>query len=201
MFEQFFASYQITPTCDEVDALPLPNPWSGGPIRGWDELFTQCPGATFNNGIYRLHTPASLRAAHQLITQCTPSLHGKVFCFGYDWLGRRFALDPRRMFDGEPGILLIDLVTRHSYEIDLPFADLHNIEFIEDPNASLEAHVFAEWSYENQLSLPLRRNQLVGYRIPLVLGGQHELANMVVEDMEVSLELDRQIQNAVQGTG
>jgi hypothetical protein len=199
MFERFFEGYQVTATGDEADASPLPNPWSGGPIRGWDEFFTQCPGATFKNGIYRLHTTVSALAANQLFDQTFPHLKGNALCFGFDWLGRQFALDLERMIDGEPGVQLIDFVERNAYEIDVTFRDLHNVVFIEKPDSALEAHVFAEWAPENQQSLPLRRSQIVGYRIPLTLGGQHEIANMVVEDMEVSLELDRQIQDAIRG--
>jgi hypothetical protein len=200
MFERFFERYQITPTGDEAAALPLPNPWSGGTIRGWDELFTQCPGVTFNNGIYRLHTPASAQAANHLFDQTFLHLKGSALCFGFDWLGRQFALDLERMIDGEPGVLLIDFVERNAYEIDDTFRDLHNVVFIEKPDSALDANVFAEWAPENPQSLPLSRRQIVGYRVPLTLGGQHEIANMVIEEMEVSLELDRQIQDAIRGT-
>ena len=200
MFETFFANYQVTPSGEEEGVLPLSDPWKGGVIRGWDELFAQYPGSTFNHGIYRLHTPDTAQEANLIVVETFPRYKNAVICFSYDWLGRQFALDPRRMFDGEPGVLLIDLATRQAYEIDVTFVAFHNNVLIEDSQEALESHLFVDWASENQQSLPLRRNQIVGYRIPLTLGGQHEIANMVIEDMAVSLELDRQIGDAVLGT-
>jgi hypothetical protein len=199
MFERFLAMYKITPTGEESGLGSLSNPCPNQSVRGWDELFTTCIGATFNNGIYRLHSPGSAEAAHQLIGKSLPRLKGINSCFGYDWLGRQFALDFGREVDGEPAIRLIDLATPISYEIDHNFVSLHNVEMISDPEAVLESNLFADWASQNPHSLPLKRNQIVGYRIPLTLGGQHEIANMVVEDMKVSLELERQLQESVQG--
>jgi hypothetical protein len=199
MFERFLADYKVTSTSEATARIPIPNPSPDRPIRGWAELFGSFAGATFNSGIYRLHTPASAEAARRLIGEALPRLRGIDSCFGYDWLGRQFALDFDREIDGEPAIRLVDLVTPICYEIDHTFESLHNVEMVCDPQAVLESDVYADWVAQNPQILPLKRNQIVGYRIPLSLGGKHEVANMVVEDMDVSLDFERQIREATEG--
>jgi hypothetical protein len=200
MFERFLRDYKVTPTGETTANVPMPVPRSDNRIRGWVELFRSFAGATFNSGIYRLHTPATAEAVHRVIGEALPRLRGIDSCFGYDWVGRQFALDFGREIDGEPAIRLIDLATPISYEIDHTFESLHNVEMVSDPQVVLESDVFTEWAAKNPHSLPLKRNQIVGYRIPLSLGGKHEVSNMVVEAMDVSLEFARQIHEAIQGS-
>lgn len=199
MFDGYLANYQITPTGEEGALLPLANPRPDRPIRGWDELFTRFPGATFRNGIYRLHTPDTARLAHQLGGDAFPNLIHKYRFFGYDWLGRQFALDFEREIKDEPAVSLIDLVEREIYKIPEDFVGFHNETLDTDSKPAVQSHLFAEWAIKNSQTLPLKRNQIVGYRIPLTLGGKHEVSNMVVEDMDVSLEFERQIREATEG--
>jgi hypothetical protein len=64
-------------------------------------------------------------------------------------------------------------------------------------NSALETKMFEQWATANQHRSPLRLDQIVGYRIPLSLGGKHELSNLVIADSEVDLELDFQIQTQI----
>jgi hypothetical protein len=199
MLDRFFANYQVTPTGDEGTLRPLPNPRPDRPIRGWDELFTRFPGATFRNGIYRLHTPESTMLAHQLVRDAFPKLELDCLWFAYDWLGRQFALDFEREAHGEPAVSLADFVDHEIYEIPEDFVGFHNETLDIDSEPAVATSLFAEWTAQNPQALPLKRNQIVGYRIPLTLGGKHEVSNMVVEDMDVSLEFERQILEATEG--
>jgi hypothetical protein len=199
MFDRFLEVYQVTSIGEEGSLVPLSNPRPDRPIRGWDELFTQFPGATFRNGIYRLHTPDSARHADGLVRDAFPKLKPRYLCFAYDWLGCHFALDFDREIQGDPAILKVEFVDGYVYEIPENFLGFHNETLETDSEPALQAALFAEWAAQHPDALPLKRNQIVGYRIPLMLGGKHEVGNMVVEDMDVSLELDRQIGEAIRG--
>jgi hypothetical protein len=199
MVDRFLANYPLTPMGEEGGLLPIPNPRPDRPIRGWDELFIQYPGATFRNGIYRLHTPETAMLAHQLVRNAFPKLAHKYRFFAYDWLGRQFALDFEREIDGEPAIAEVDFVDHEIYQIPVDFLGFHNETLDIDAEPAVASSLFAEWAAENPRAVPLKRNQIVGYRIPLTLGGKHEVSNMVVEDMDVSLEFKRQIHEAIQG--
>jgi hypothetical protein len=192
MFDRFLANYPITLAGEEGALLPLPNPRPDRPIRGWVELFTRFPGATFGNGIYRLHTP-DRAVAHQLVRDAFPKLAYRYQCFAYDRLGRQFALDFEREKSDEPAISIVDFVDHEIYEIPEDLMGFHNDTLDIDSEPAVASSLFAEWAAQNPQALPLKRNQIVGYRIPLSLGGKHEVANMVVEDMDVSLEFERQI--------
>jgi hypothetical protein len=199
MVDQFLANYRITPTGEEVGLIPLANSRADRPIRGWDALFTRFPGATFRNGIYRLHTPDTATLAHQLVRDAFPKLAYRYQCFAYDWLGRQIALDFERETNDEPAISIVDFVDHEIYEILEDFMGFHNDTLDIDSEPAVASSLFAEWAAQNPQALPLKRNQIVGYRIPLTLGGKHEVSNMVVEDMDVSLEFERQIREATEG--
>jgi hypothetical protein len=199
MLDRFLANYPVTPAGESDALLTLPNPRPDHPIRGWDELFTRFPGATFRNGIYRLHTPDSARHADELVRDSFPKLKRKYLCYAYNWLGCHFALDFEREVHGEPAILMVDFVDGNVFEIPENFFGFHSETLETDSEPTVQSSLFADWAAQNPNALPLKRNQIVGYRIPLTLGGKHEVANMVVEDMDVSLELHRQIGEAIRG--
>src|SRR5690349_2264615 len=91
-FAPFFANYRIT-TRGEGGR------WPHDVQPGWTELLGEYGGTTFDNGLYRLHTPSTAARANEFITAAHPHLAGKVEAFGYDWLGRIFALVPARSIE------------------------------------------------------------------------------------------------------
>jgi hypothetical protein len=92
---------------------------------------------------------------------------------------------------------LIDWLERSVYEIDTTFQLFHNKTTVEQSHPALQLPIFQEWAATYPESLPLRSDQIVGYRIPLSLGGKHELSNLVLVDSEVELELNRQIDEQI----
>jgi hypothetical protein len=192
MFESLLNAYPpVEVTRFQTDAPR--NPWPGGRVVGFAELTSAYMGFAFAGGIYRLHSQASGVTCDQLIRAVCPWLSPMVYSFGYDWLGRQFALDDQRMAGGEPLVLMCDLTTGEAFNIPATFADFHSRTLIEKSNAALNSDLFDRWAAANRNALPLLPNQIVGYRIPLSLGGKHEVANLEVVDFEVELELSGQI--------
>lgn len=196
MFERFLEVYR--PIEGEPLAPDSRHRSPFGSVRGFEELMTAFSGKGFNLGVYRLHAESTGRAADRLVGQNFPWLQNRAYCFGYTWNGMQVALDDgRKHKNGEPLILLLDLADQSAFDIDVCFEPFHNIELVDNPDDSLDSELFDAWAWENQLALPLKRGCIVGYKIPLSLGGPDSVENMTVIDMEVEWELDTQIRKQI----
>ncbi|HEY7036321.1 MAG TPA: hypothetical protein VH482_33645, partial [Thermomicrobiales bacterium] len=126
-------------------------------------------------------------------------LEEPAYCFGYTWNGMQLALDgERRDANGEPLVVLLDPSDGTAFEIDASFEVFHDAEIVDDPDNSLDSELFDAWSWAYQNMLPLKRNEIVAYKIPLVLGGGDTIENMGVIDFEVEWSLTRQIRDQLQ---
>lgn len=190
MFDQFRTLYEAT-----APGTGLPRPaWPGGPVAGWEELMSSDAGSTFNGGLYRLHDATTGPAADAWVADAFPRHGGQNFCFGYDWLGRQFALDGSRRAGGEPLVMLFEPGSGDAFEIPLTFADFHDEELIVAADEALSADLFAGWAAANP---PLAPTECAGYRVPLFLGGAHDLANLEVIDLDVYWTISGQLLRGV----
>lgn len=155
-----------------------------------DFVLAYC-GTTFSGGLYRLHTSeTSERVIPQIregfVTEVPPRP------FGFDWLGRQFALDHRDIVvmyvPGSGDILDIgaDLLTFHEQEAVLNGAQALATDFFESWRASDHGQ-------------PLDYSTCVGYRVPLFLGGDDAIANTQVIDIDVYWEVSAQLLRQVRG--
>ncbi|WP_326565906.1 T6SS immunity protein Tdi1 domain-containing protein [Amycolatopsis rhabdoformis] len=183
MFQRFRAEYAPL-----RDAIPAGSTWRHERLVGVDgylDFASEFAGATFGGGLYRVHDHASGAQASTLIAEAFPEYATRVCPFGYDWLGRQFAVDSGRTVAGQPQVLLLEPGTGEALEVPLSFAVFHDKELVEYAEAALATGFFDSWSGENGDSVPLRRDQCVGYRVPLFLGGQDVIENLEVSDLEV----------------
>ncbi|MFG1621981.1 T6SS immunity protein Tdi1 domain-containing protein [Kribbella sp. NPDC049227] len=183
MFDRFRAQY-----------APLRDTVSGGStwqherlagVDGYSDLASEFAGVTFAGGLYRVHDEQSGARALTLIAEALPEFTARACPFGYDWLGRQFAVDSGRVAGGQPQVLLLEPGTGEALEVPLHFAGFHDEELIEYADAALATGFFDAWSAANGDSLPLGRNQSVGYRVPLFLGGHDTVENLELSDLEV----------------
>jgi hypothetical protein len=188
-FDRFLAAYPIS------DHVIVTDAWAAGLIDGVDELMVAFAGATFERGLYRLHTRKSSERAIAVICESFPELAGGIAPFGFDWLGRQFAVDLRRGRDGL--VLLVDPGAGEILEVPVTFADFHNHELIEEPDAALAKPFFDEWVGANPGALPLTPDVCVGYEVPLFLGGRDEIENLAPVDIWVYWSLTGQLWSQV----
>ena len=143
-------------------------------------------GATFNRGLYRLHTQGSGTKADIAIRETYPEFLGWIHSFGFDWLGRQFAvLDRRRDDAGRLLVMMFEPGTGYALEIPATFAVFHNRELLEQTDAALASEWFADWAGANPDELPLSHDTCAGYRVPLFLGGKDDSSNLEVSDIDV----------------
>lgn len=148
-------------------------------IKSVDEFLKVYDGTTFLNGLYRLHRTEDVKKWNAIIHEAFPNLPAEIAVFGYDWLGRNFAVDVVK-----DAVLICEPGTGEVMNTGVNFVDFHNSEIVEYHDACLASEFFDEWQKANDHYV-LRHEQCVGYKVPLFLNGNDELDNLEVSDMEV----------------
>ncbi|WP_193213716.1 T6SS immunity protein Tdi1 domain-containing protein [Luteolibacter marinus] len=123
-----------------------------------------------------------------------PEYRGSIACFGYDWLGRVFALDQRN--DEEQWqILMIEPGAGEAMKIPASFAEFHNVELVEYAADALAEPFFEEWVASGGAAP--RRLECVAYKVPLFLGGEDVIGNLEMSDMEVYWHLCGELRRSI----
>lgn len=183
MFERFRAQFAGRREPEPVGPAWQHDRLAG--VEGYPEFVREFGGATFSSGLFRVHDDLTGSQAKALVDAAFPEVAARVCPFGYDWLGRQFAVDADRRVGGQPLVLLLEPGTGEVLEIPVTFAAFHDEELVEFPDAALATEFFDSWSVAHPSALPLRRDQCVGYRVPLFLGGVDTVDNLEVMDLEV----------------
>jgi hypothetical protein len=191
MFETFATALTLVPS----DQTPQTG-WNDdflAPVRGYAELVEQFAGCSFDLGLYRIHDASSGPVAASAISEAFPDFARRAVPFAFDWLGRQFALDRERMVGDDPQVLLLEPGTGQVLEIPSGLVDFHDKELVDFRDAALAATFFAGWCAREPTSVPLAREQCVGYRVPLFLGGADTVDNLEVIDWEVYWSISGQL--------
>ena len=190
LFPRFSQRYLVTGRVKGVSGVPIMTNPLGGTF-GYREFMEQYGGATFNQGLYRVHPVDRGAKWDELIAEAFPEHAGKFSTFAYDWMGRQFALDSRRAANGEPLILLFDPGFGEVLEIPTTFLAFHERELIEHGDAALADTVYEEW-LQTRHPAPAP-TECVGYKVWPFLGGKDELDNNEIIDLEVYWSLSAQL--------
>jgi hypothetical protein len=166
-------------------------------VPGYVEFANEFAGASFDGGLYRVHDEQTGPLAMVLISEAFPEFADRVCPFGYDWLGRQFALDAGRLMDGQPLVLLLEPGTGEALEIPVSFVGFHDEELIEYADAALANEFFGAWSTQNPDTLPLDMVTCIGYRVPLFLGGRDTVENLEVSDLNVYWTMCGQLRRGI----
>jgi hypothetical protein len=159
--------------------------------KGFLEFFSSYNGESFGEGLYRLHEIGKFNMWNNIILQAFPEFSGRISCFGYDWLGRHFALDRQRLEDGESQILMLEPGTGEVLEIPCNFIDFHNVEIPNYHNDCLASEFHVSWTLQKGKSLT--RDECAGYKVLLFLGGVDSVENLEKSNMEVYWQICSQL--------
>lgn len=195
MFESFRAAF------GPIGDGRVGAPWQDGrlsDVQGYAELAGEYAGVTFGRGLYRIHDAQSGPRALAFVLEAFPEFAKRVVPFGYDWLGRQLAVDYGRLQGDQPEVLLLEPGTGEALQIPATFAAFHDEVLIEQTDAALASGFYEAWTAEPGASLPLGRDECVGYRVPLFLGGDDELENLEVSDVEVYWSICGQLRSGTQ---
>ncbi len=151
--------------------------------KGFFELYSFFNGASFGEGLYRLHDISKISELNEIVIQAFPEFSGRISCFGYDWLGRHFALDKERVVNKQPQILMFEPGIGEVLEIPCNFVDFHNDEIPNYHDACLASGFYSNWKSLNKMSL--KNEECAGYKVMLFLGGQDVVDNLEKSNLEV----------------
>ena len=146
-------------------------------------------GMSFFNGMYRIFKNDDIDKWNNIVGQSFPRYKGRFDVFGYDWLGRVFALNKE-----SKTVLLFEPGTGEVLDIPASFEDFHNIEIVDYHEDSLASNFFENW-YSCYNNYKLKMNECAGYKIPLFLNGDDIVDNLEVSDMEVYWEIMMPLMN------
>lgn len=155
------------------------------------EFISNYGGRAFGNGLFNTFSQENLALWTDIVNRAYPMLKGKFELFGYDWLGRCFAVDKRSSF--RKNIFLFEIGTDDVLMIPGSFTEFINNTMISDADACLAKGLFDEWTAAHNHALSY--GNCVSYKIPLFLGGEDDFSNMEESDMEVYWEILIQVKN------
>lgn len=142
--------------------------------------------ADLENGGYRNVPREDAQKYQQLIRDAFPN-NCNVIPFGYDWLGRIFAVN------AELTVKMYDVATDEIFEI-VNIRDFQN-ELSEYADDLIAAGVYEKW-LQSGGSKP-SSGSCVGYKVPLFLGGKDEFDNYELSDIDVYWTLTGQLKNTI----
>jgi len=160
-------------------------------------FFNEYDGCSFSSGLYRTVSAEDISLWDERIAVAYSEYTGRITCFAYDWLGRAFALDWSRLEGVEPGILMFELGTGHALQVPCNLETFHEDELVHHSEEALALSFFDRWLAAGG-ERP-RSNECIGYKKPLFLGGDDDLPNLELVDLDVYWHIFGQALAAVKG--
>jgi hypothetical protein len=192
MFEAFQSGYARDPWQRSGSA---PAPAALDPeLR---DFFAQFGGASFKGGLYRVVHPADATSWRERILLAFPDFAQRSTCFGFDWLGRAFALDAIRSHEGKPAVLLLDPGFEEVLEVPANLATFHDQTLLEEHDAAVASSFYELWTASGGAAPAF--DQCVGYKKPCFLGGVDGVENVELSDLEVYWHLMGQLIEQTRG--
>lgn len=179
MFEAFERNFTADPERVQEAAGVPPNPG----IPGLGELFARFGGTSFNRGLYRIIRASDVLEWNARIALAFPESADSTICFGYDWLGRAFAVDVQRLEQGQPGVVMFEPGTGKVLVVPSNIQSFHDDELIQDADPALAINSHKKWLAGGGAAPAYAA--CIGYKVPLFLGGADEFENFELSDLDV----------------
>jgi len=158
-------------------------------IKSEREFLEVYNGKSFLNGLYRIHNLEDREKWNEIIGKTFPPAMGKIMVFGYDWLGRSFAI-----YNETDTVLMFEPGTGEAFDTDFNFYDFHNKEIPTNHLVCLASEYYEKWRKANNNYI-LPHNKCAGYKVPLFLNGKDVVENLEISDMEVYWEIMMPLMN------
>jgi hypothetical protein len=147
------------------------------------------------DGAYRAYGEIRARRADEWVAAAFPE---QYVPFASDWLGRLFALDRARPSDEGCLVTLLDGAAGETRETPVGLRELHVRELVDEADAAVALDLFQEWTAGGN-RVP-GADECVGYRTPLFVGGEDELSNLELIDMNVYWTVTAQLIARIRGS-
>lgn len=183
MLERFVAKFPVTAS--------VPN--AGGTAEipsNVARILAEHGGDTHAGGFYRFHTPASSVEGNDVCAKLIKGFAGRFHCFAFDWMGRELAVDIRGGAE-DGNVIAVDFGGGEYLKTDCPLSEWHDA--VAGPEDPLAYPFYKEWRGANPGAKDLAYDQVIGYKVPLFLGGEDVVDNLEISDRSVYSELCTQL--------
>ena len=156
-------------------------------------FFANYGGTSYDRGLFRIHSKSSSYYWTKLIIEFFPKYADRICCFGYDWMGRNFAvdlLDPKKNY-------LFDPATGEDFELPQSLTGFFNEELVHYKDETLVPDDFNYILNKFKIDL-LPTDKCIGYDKLLFLGGEDDLDNMEIIDMDVYWDINYKVYSKIQ---
>lgn len=152
------------------------------------ELINLFSGVSFNHGLYRIHSFRSSSRWATIIGNYFKNYNHIIFPFSFDWTGRQYCLSKLN----NKLLFMFDPSTGDDFTLEQDIVSFHNIDLVSDTLSILSSDIFENilaWHKYNSIGY----NEILGYKMPLFLGGADSIDNYQKFDMEVYWEIYGQL--------
>ncbi|MES2854475.1 MAG: DUF1851 domain-containing protein [Bdellovibrionota bacterium] len=199
MFPNFESHFKADGITSESEAGTEADSSSGQGAPDLEDVLLRFGGWSFNQGLYRVMTPAIQTSAQNFISTAFPSFRTTAVPFAYDWLGRVFAVETNELrLDIEgPTVLMFEPGTGEVHEMPADLEEFHESELVMHMDGVLAAEAHQQWLKAGNDALGL--NQCAGYMSLLFLGGTDTLDNISTMELGEYWELSGGLIASVSG--
>ena len=179
-----FLNQDIAKTSKEDDGVEI-NGVSDSDLKA---LFLECGGVSVSSGLYRVHSFKTSIHWSQILNRIFRNYNGEIIPFGYDWLGRQYC----KLSSQNNVIAMFDPATIEGYQLAGNIVSFHEKDLVFERDETVSENTF--YSLLKFLAIEaLKNSECIGYRVPLLLGGEDKYSNFEITDLEVYWEMQAQI--------
>ena len=187
MFDKFRVSY----TVDGHSKPSISNEFEKSSEQGFNELFSEFGGKSFNGAIYRIMDLASSKKWTSLLVKTYPKYENRINCFGFDWQGCIFATDSAIPEENLPGVRIFEPDTAETLITSTNIFTFHEDLLITDPGAGLKSLFYSDWRSSG--GKEPEYYECINFKQFLFLGGKFALDNLECSDMDVHWNIASQV--------
>ena len=140
---------------------------------------------------YREITKEDISNWNERVGNTFPEFKNGIQCFGFDWVGRAFAIDNRKNSESFSQVLLFDVASNEVLVIPVDKRDFHEKQLVDNSEAVLEISLYEKWLKKG--GKRPEYNECIGFKVPFFLGGKAELKNLEISDIDVYWEITGQV--------
>jgi hypothetical protein len=149
-------------------------------------------GSVTNSGLFRIHTWGSSLYWTKISCNFFAAAPKTLYVYGFDWMGRNYAVD----LANSNMLFMLDYAVGEFYELEQTIEGFLNEDLVDFQKETLGVNMFKKLPKKELKNLSF--DKCFSFKIPLYLGGEDEIHNYELVDMEVCWELNYQLYTQIQ---
>ena len=152
-------------------------------------IFEIAQGHIFDSGLFRIYNLTNALKRTQIGKAYFSNERSDYYCFGCDWTGRQYAVN----YD-DTHIFMLDHAVNEFSHLESTLDVFFNDFLVNMKEDILLASEFLNTMNHLKIS-KLEEHQILGFKVPLLLGGKDQLDNYVISDLDMDWDFSLQIRD------